>query len=136
MNTKVFTYPLIILETYLDVFGHVNNAAYLTLFEEARWDMITQNGYGLEKILETGFGPVILEINLKFLKELRLREEIVIETTINSYSKKIGKMVQKMIRAGEICCTAELTFGLFSLKERKLVMPTEDWLKSFGSSTQ
>lgn len=129
---NVYSYPLTILEIHLDVFGHVNNAVYLTLFEEARWDMITKNGYGLEKILETGLGPVILEINLKFQKELRLREEIVIETAILSYTKKVGKMVQKMIRSGETCCTAELTFGLFSLKERKLVMPTPEWLNSFG----
>ena len=38
MEWKVFTYPLLIKETYLDTFGHVNNATYLTLFEEARWD--------------------------------------------------------------------------------------------------
>lgn len=132
LNAPISSYYLTILETHLDVFGHVNNAMYLTLFEEARWDLITKNGYGLQHILETGYGPVILEINLKFSKELRLREEIKIETQVLSYTKKIGKMSQKMLRGQEMCCVADLTFGLFSLKERKLVLPTEDWAMAIG----
>src|SRR3984885_14489467 len=107
MPSKIFSYPIMIKETYLDTFGHVNNAMYLTLFEQARWDFITKNGYGLKKIQETGIGPTILQIKLTFLKELRLREKITIETQLLSYEKKIGKLFQKMIRDGEVCCEAE-----------------------------
>src|SRR5580704_12201177 len=109
MSAKVFSYPLIIQETDLDTFGHVNNATYLTLFEEARWELITKNGYGLKKIQETGLGPTILEIKLTFLKELRGRDEIIIETQMYSYEKKIGKLAQKMLRGDEVCCAAEFT---------------------------
>lgn len=133
MPNKVYSYPLIIKETYLDTFGHVNNAMYFTLFEEARWDLITKNGYGIKKIQETGLGPTILEIQMKFLKELRLRENITIETQLLSYEKKIGKLEQKMVRNGEICCIALFVIALFSLTERKLVLPTPDWLQAIGS---
>lgn len=129
---KVFKYPLIIKETHLDTFGHVNNAAYLTLFEDARWELITQNGYGLAKVKETGLGPTILSVKMDYLKELRLRDEIIIETSMISYEKKIGKLMQKMVRGGDICCTAEFVFGLFSVKERKLVLPTPEWSKALG----
>ena len=132
MVAKVFSYPLIIKEIYLDTFGHVNNAVYLTLFEEARWDLITKNGYGLKKIQDTGLGPTILEIKLSFLKELRLREEIVVETQMISYEKKIGKLSQKMVRHGEICCMAEFMIALFNVNERKLVLPTKEWLNAIG----
>ena len=67
MNT-IFSYPIYIKESYLDTFGHVNNATYLTLLEEARWDLLNKNSYGLKKIQETGLGPTILEIKLSFLK--------------------------------------------------------------------
>ena len=131
-NSKVFKYPLTIKEIHLDTFGHVNNATYLTLMEEARWELITQNGYGLSYIKESALGPTILEINIKFQKELRLREEIVVESSMVSYEGKIGKMVQKMLRNGELCCIAEFTVGLFSVKERKLVLPTPEWLRAIG----
>ena len=133
LNSKIFSYPTIIKEVYLDVFGHMNNAMYLTLLEEARWDFITKNGYDLKKIISTGLGPTILAINIQYHKELKVREEIIIETQLISYSGKIGKLGHRILRNNELCCTAELTFGLFSVKERKLVSPTADWLNAIGA---
>ena len=132
MNSTLYTYPILIKESYLDTFGHVNNAMYLTLLEEARWDLVTKNGYGLDKIMETGLGPTILEIKLTFMKEIRLRDEIIIETQLLSYDRKIGKLKQSMRRNGEACCEAEFTIALFSLHERKMVLPTEEWLAAIG----
>lgn len=135
MLGEISTYPLIIKEMHLDTFGHVNNATYLALLEEARWDLITKNGYGLRKIQETGVGPTILEINLKFLKELRLREEVIIQTQLISYKEKIGTLSQKIVRVDEVCCEAIIVMGLFSLKERKLILPTPEWLNAVGIKT-
>ena len=39
---EVFEYELVIKECHLDSFGHVNNAIYVQLYEEARWDFITK----------------------------------------------------------------------------------------------
>lgn len=132
MKAQLFSYPVVIKEVYLDVYGHMNNTVYLTLYEEARWDLITTSGYGYNKIKDTGLGPIILEVKMRYLKELRLREEIVILSKIKSYEKKIGKLEQKMIRGEEICSTAEFTIALFDLKERKIVAPTAEWLKGIG----
>ena len=44
---NIFVYYLIIRESHLDTFGHLNNATYLQLFEEARWDYITNRGFGV-----------------------------------------------------------------------------------------
>ena len=133
--SKVFTYPLTIKEMHLDTFGHVNNAVYLELLEEARWDLITKNGYGLKKIQEVGIGPTILEIKLIFAKELRLREEIIIETQMLSYENKIGRLLQRMMRGDEVCCSAEFVMGLFDMKARKLILPTPEWLHAIGMET-
>lgn len=132
MQSKIFSYPLIIKEQHLDTFGHVNNATYLSLFEEARWDLVTNNGYGLKKIRESGLGPTILEIKIVFLKELLLRDQITIETQLLAYERKIGKLQQKMIRNGEACCQADIVIGLFDLKTRKLITPTSEWMGAFG----
>ena len=36
MNNTIYEYDKTILEQHLDTFGHVNNAVYLSLYEEAR----------------------------------------------------------------------------------------------------
>jgi len=132
MNSEIFLYPITIKEVYLDTFGHMNHAMYLVLFEEARWELVTRNGYGIAKIQEIGLGPIILEVNIRYLKELQLRSEVIIETQLLSYEKKIAKVQQRMVCKGDICCVAEFTIGLFCLKERKLVSPTPEWLRAIG----
>jgi thioesterase-3 len=124
----------IIKETDLDTFGHMNNAKYLSIFEEIRWDWITQNDFGIKKMQQLNIGPTILEINLRFLKEIRLREEIEIESKVISYVGKIGKLQQKMSINSETYCLAEFTIGLFDLSSRKLIQPTSEWLAAVGVS--
>lgn len=120
-----------IKEHHLDTFGHVNNATYLEIYEEARWQFITDNGYGLEKVKSSGFGPVILDIHIRFMKELKNREEIVIHSTTTDYESKVGTIKQWIIDSqGNRCSEIEMSVGLFDTKNRKLVLPTEDWKRA------
>jgi YbgC/YbaW family acyl-CoA thioester hydrolase len=133
MLGSVHEYPIGIHEQHLDLFGHVNNATYLTLFEEARWDLITRGGYGLEQVTRTGIGPVILEVALKFQRELRNRQQIVIRSWTDSYVGKVAQFTQQMVdEQGRICCDGRFAFGLFDLTARKLIAPTPEWLKAVG----
>jgi YbgC/YbaW family acyl-CoA thioester hydrolase len=126
-------YDVLILESHLDTFGHVNNAAYLILFEEARWDFITKNGYGLTKVQELQQGPVVLDLSIKFKREIRLREKIKLTLELLDYKGKISHFRQEMIKEdGTVATELELTFGLFDLKTRRLIDPTPDWKKALG----
>lgn len=128
-----FEYPLQIIESHLDTFGHMNNATYLQILEQARWELITQRGFGLDKIKQTGLGPTILEIKIQFLRELVNREQVTITTQCTEYNGKVGKIRQEIIKANsEVACTAEFTVGLFDTKQRKLVAPTPEWLQAVG----
>ena len=127
MHSKKFT----VKEIHLDTFGHVNNATYLELFEDARWDLVTERGYGLKRVRETGIGPTVLEIEIKFRQELRLRDEVLIESNVESYEGKVGKLRQKMLlKDGSLACDALFTFGLFDTGQRKLIEPNEEWLNA------
>lgn len=126
-------YEVLIRETHIDTFGHVNNATYLTLYEEARWELITRNGYGLPEVQKSKQGPVILEVNLKYMKELRLREKLRITTEMIDYPGKVGRLKQQMFKEdGSLASEAVFTFALFDLKERKLIEPTAAWKKAIG----
>ncbi len=133
MNSKMFIYEMIIKEHHLDSFAHVNNAEYLKILEEARWEFIHHNGYGLEEIQKFKKGPVILEVNLKFIKELKLREKIQIQTQCLDFNRKILKLEQKIINnKNEICTLALFTLGFFDLNQRKIIENTPEWIKAIG----
>ena len=133
MRAQVFEQELTIKEQHLDTFGHVNNAVYLQIFEQARWDIISAGGYGMETIREKGQGPVILEAHLKFLHEVRNRQQVCIRSTITEYRGKVGSMRQTLLDSdGRECCDASFVFGLWDIRARKLVPPTQEWLAALG----
>lgn len=131
---KTFIYDVQIKEGHLDSFGHVNNAEYLSLYEEARWDFITANGYGLKEVHERKQGPVVLDVSLRFKRELINREKIQIQSQTESISGKIMKMKQVMLKEnGEVASEATFTFGFMDMTKRKLVDPPELWLQAVGA---
>lgn len=135
MNDNIqFEYEVLIREFHLDSFGHVNNAAYVQLYEEARWDFITKNGFGLEYIQKHQIGPVILDLKVRFKRELKNREKIkILSRTIEIVSPKIMVLEQSMIKEdGKVASDATFTVGFFDMTERKLINANADWLKACG----
>jgi YbgC/YbaW family acyl-CoA thioester hydrolase len=133
MEFEAIDYALTIKENHLDTFGHVNNATYLQLFEEARWEVITPRGFGMKEIMKSGLGPTLLEVKLQWKKELRNRERITIRTQVTSAQGKIQMLRQTMLNEkGEEACVADFVVGLFDVKARKLIDPTPEWKKALG----
>lgn len=129
----VATETYLVRETQVDLLGHLNNAAYLQMFEDMRWDVIHQRGYGFAEILKRNQGPVILEAQIKFLKELKVRDQVIITMELVEYPSKVGKLLQKMILPdGQVACEAVFVFGLFDLAARKLISPTPEWAVAVG----
>lgn len=125
-----FNYELVIKEHHLDSYQHVNNATYLSLYEEARWEVCTQRGFGYKHFHSTGQGPVILAVDLKFLKELSLRETITITFEILSYEKNLFKLKQQILKSdGRVASEAIFTGAFFDMKARKIIPPSAEWLK-------
>ena len=124
-------YKTLIRERQLDTFGHVNNAQYMMLFEEARWEMITSRGYGLKEVHENEIGTVVLECTIRFKKELNVREEIRIHTWVGAVSRKILTIKHEVLKAnGEVAAEASFLMGCFDLKARKLIPATVNWLRA------
>ena len=44
-TNSIFHYEFTVVETHLDFMGHMNNATYLQVFEEARWEIVVHRGY-------------------------------------------------------------------------------------------
>ena len=138
---------LVIHEGHLDTFGHVNNATYLQLFEQARWDWITRGGYGLSKIQETKQGPVILDCAVKFRREVTNRQAVRIRSWIEAVGPKVATVRQDVVldsggqtgaepSSSDVCCSATFTMAFFDLAARRIIEPSDPWLAAFGLSRQ
>jgi acyl-CoA thioesterase FadM len=78
-------------------------------------------------------GPVILEVNVRFSKELKEGEIIRIETVSRRKDNRIFYFDQVMKNEkDEICSQAVFTAAVFDLNKRKMIRAGEKWLKAFG----
>ncbi len=127
---KKFEYQILIKENHLDTFGHVNNATYLVLFEEARWDFITKFNWGLDRIMKEKIGPVVLQLNLIFKREIINRETITITTEFVALKNpKVFQMHQEMLDSnGIVKLILDIDVGIMDLQQRKLITPSDEWM--------
>ena len=133
-QNDIFKYKILIKESHLDSFGHVNNAVYAQLYEEARWDFITKNGFGLEEIQKQQIGPIILDLEIRFKREIKNREVITIESQARELvGNKIIILEQRMLNEnGKVSSEALFTVGLFDMQSRKLIQATPEWVRAVG----
>jgi thioesterase III len=133
-DNKIFHYQTKTLPIHIDSFGHVNNSSYLVLYEQARWDILNQGNWEVDRIQKDKIGPVLLNVNLSFKKELKLGESIAINSYLRDIkNKKVINFYQEMVgEKGELASTALFEIGLFDLQKRKLINITNDWLFVLG----
>ncbi len=130
---KEFIYKFKVTEDLLDEYNHINNARYLDLYEEARWAILEGTFYGRQYVKERAIGPVILEVTVKFKREIKLGEVITIITKNKIEGNRIYIFSQEMKNEnGEICSTAIFKGALFDLKARKIIKADEKWIKALG----
>ncbi len=65
----------------LDSFGHVNNAVYLNYMEQARWKIMQELDF-LKYFKQTGSFLIVVETNIRYIRELKLFEQIKIKSGI------------------------------------------------------
>jgi YbgC/YbaW family acyl-CoA thioester hydrolase len=120
--------PLTIEPRHCDLYGHMNNAAYAELLEEGRWDFISQRGYGRGTVTALGQGPVVLQLNIRFRRELSPGEKVIVESTLSQVRSRSATVSQRILgENGDLACEAEATLGLFDLSTRRLIGPNEKW---------
>jgi YbgC/YbaW family acyl-CoA thioester hydrolase len=132
-ESNKFEYKFIVNKEMTDEYGHVNNARYLDLYEDARWNILEISGLGADMLKANRIGPVILEVNVRFRRELLPGDEITIITTSRRKNDLVFYFDQQMVNSkGEIASTAVFTAALFDLDTRKMKRADEHWLKAFG----
>jgi thioesterase-3 len=105
---------------HCDAYGHVNNARYLELYEEARWQF-------LEPVLAQKFFEkrnllfIVVNINISYKKYLVPNQEVLISLSDITYNNKSMILVQKIsdVKSGMLCSEATISFVLLNTETQK-----------------
>src|SRR5687768_15369304 len=94
---------------HTDSFGHVNNARYLELLEEARWQFAEH--YGLVDLLnEENLGFIIMQMTLRFRLPVVEGDTIQVFTRLMTLGTAIGEVEQLIRKSGVGKLAAKSTF--------------------------
>ncbi len=111
-----------------DANGHMRNTAYSEYAVDARLGYLTERGFGFERMVEMGFGPVILREEIDYLREVRLGEAVEVEVAVLGLSPEGArfKYAHDFRKAdGTPCARIVIAGGWLDLRARRLVAPPE-----------
>lgn len=111
-------------ESWLDAYGHLNEAYYLVPFSNTTWLMQDHFGIGTDYFDATDCAIYTVETHLRYLSDVRGEAMMDIETLmLGSDAKKIW-FAHKMLVDDELCTTAEFMALHFNTREeRTMEMP-------------
>ena len=108
--------------TQVDMFGHLNNAKYLEMFEWARWALHEQQG-GVdvyEHTVHSSVGPAVVHVDVDFLSEVKVGEEVRIQSRIEKIGDRSVTLAQDMLKSdGTIAARAKFIWAFMNFKTRK-----------------
>lgn len=117
-----FSVPVTVRGYELDGNGHLNQAVYHQYAEHARWEMLRAAGLVSDKMQLSGLGPVVLESNVKYRRELHLGDEITVTCECRWGTGKAFWMDQQIHKIdGTVSAEFSVVLGLMDLQARKLV---------------
>ncbi len=127
---KLHSEPL--QESWLDVYGHMNEAYYLVAFSNATWPLQAHFGIGADYFEETGCALYTVETHLRYLAEVRCPARLDIESMVLGSDARKLHLAHVMMVDGSQRATAEFVLLHFDTRAGRMVaMPkaVQDRLK-------
>ena len=103
----IFTYKKKIYGYECDVYGHLNNAIYLQIFEAARCEALKEVNMPLSRLKDDGIMMFVVRAEVDYKKGIILDEEIEVKSRINKHDRLSVFWLQEIFNSkGELCSSA------------------------------
>ncbi|QQS42882.1 MAG: thioesterase family protein [Acidobacteriota bacterium] len=120
----------------IDLNGHMFNAAYLAKAVDCRMRFFTVHGFPAERLLELAVGPVVMTDELRYFKEFRMMEPVIV-TLENGGMSEDGsrfRVRNELFKEdGTLAARVTSVVGWLDLNKRKLTLPPEGLHKALLS---
>ena len=111
----------------IDANFHVRHTVFYDLGSEQRIRTLGLMGAPLSDMQVNGYGPVLFREECRFLKEVKLEDEVEITVSIRALSKDHRKFGFRHVfsRNGEACAIVEVDGAWFNSRTRKVFVPPQ-----------
>ena len=121
MSIQLTVYP-----DECDAFGHLNQAAYLALFERARWELIAR-GPGIDAFTRAGVWPAVRRCTIDFHAGAWPGDVLAFEATLVGRGRTSFTLRQQAVRTRDqrLVAVAEIVFVCIDRDERPVAVPDD-----------
>jgi len=122
----------------LDTQGHLNWAEYFHYAEHARWELLAAAGIGQNALLATGIGPIVLDTQIRFKRELRGGDEVDVSCAFSWGGGRVTYQIIQVFTRADGAPVAKLTSktGLLHLRERHLIADPAKHLRDLATAPE
>jgi acyl-CoA thioester hydrolase len=120
----------------MDPNGHMRHSAYADYAADQRVAVLAQWGYDMKRFAELRLGPILFREETKFLREIRIGEEIWVEGQLASVTADGSRwtIVHTIHKAdGRVAATVTVDGAWLDLEHRKLAVPPAELIAALHS---
>lgn len=122
---EVFEFKRKIYGYECDVYGHLNNSNYLHLLEAARAEALIEMGIPVTKLLEWDISIFVSNIDISYIKPLKMEETATVLTTASKITKVKGIWIQEIYNEESVLSARGIITGVFTTKGKPVRIANE-----------
>jgi acyl-CoA thioester hydrolase len=128
MDTFLFTHPMEVRYGDLDPQWHLNNARYLSLFEQGRFAYLIHLGLWDGKSF-LDLKSIIADIHISFLAPIMLTQKLLVRVKVARIGSKSLTFHQELVDAktGEVSSRCETVIVTFDYHTQKSIPVPDEW---------
>ncbi len=116
-----------------DIYGHLNNANYLHIYEEARATALDSMGFSIKKLNDLNIHIYLVHIELSFIKAVTLEDTVFIETKMENATRLKATWLQTLRNSNNEICNEAVVKGVFIKDGKPLRLPKEMYAEMVSS---
>jgi len=101
----IFKYKKRIYGYECDVYGHLNNAVYLQIFEAARSEAIIEMGLPLSELKKEGIMMFVVHVEVDYKKGILHEDDITVQSRILKHDKLSAMWCQEIYDSSDNLCS-------------------------------
>ncbi|HKZ44115.1 MAG TPA: thioesterase family protein [Anaerolineales bacterium] len=129
MTDYKFTHPIEIRYGDLDPQGHLNNARYLTFFEQARIHYFIHLKLFEKNTSFLDIGMILADVHISFLAPVQFADDILVSVKTTRLGNKSMTMRQSLVdqATGKEVCSGEFVLVAYDYHSGKSVPIPNQW---------
>ncbi|RLD54995.1 MAG: hypothetical protein DRJ01_17285 [Bacteroidetes bacterium] len=108
-----------------DIYGHLNNANYLHIYEEARADALEKMNLSVRELNELGINIYLTHIDLEFIKGIPLEENVIVKTYVSKANRLKSVWRHEIYNHYNELCSVSIVEGVFIKNRKPYRIPSE-----------